>query len=985
GAAGGTLVTLTDGFVIKEHGHLKGDSSHAGLSIDDTAIINGEITVEKGGKITGGVVIGDATVATKAFPLRVKTTPVSGDAIALFTNNGVVDGGFTIQGIKAAAQKGAGASAANTKITGAHAVDIFHLNNTTEGSITGDITFNSSDLKFNLTNAGKITGDIGVNTNNNKLNTITNSGEIKANVIAAANLDNSGHILGKTGGSTLAAITATEITNTGTIKAAAIAVTNLTNEKDGNITATSIAKTAVATKVNNSGIIHVTAADKAIWTTNYKGESGSELHLNFSGNLAPIAGILTVTEATISSGSKIVLCSEGQTKASVSQAGVKLINATSGKITIEGGTITDILYTKAFGNSIIYATGYDASTDKLIKADLTVLENNDYLPSGLIPIAEVSKTVENSGKYGKAVTKAASATTTVGGVALIDHDKTHKVKKGVFDHKTELTSITHHAAKEADGDGHLFIDMVMPDCSSCHVIVASIITANGIVTVASATFKSGSKIVLCSENADAKNKSSKISFFQATASKLTVESTGTLLYTKKFTKKTGGDDYIIEATDTGITTAGIESVLTVKQIDDNIKHFFPNDPILVSDIATKFKNAHTINKAVTEASKTTVGGVALKTTDKKGVFDHQDKIADLMSDATEHSKDNGHLFIDMVMPDCSSCHVIVASIMYDKLCSHINARVSSKGIASNSDSYGITSGEFDENLGIWAGFSYLLAHESKNDDNQSYSEGTAMIFSLGADTVLNNDYTLGLSYSFNKSSNDIKGGLSDGKIGDRDINHHAISLYGAAGIEEVDINAALTYAFASHKGKDFLHDVEHGGGVFGINAAGSYALEVAEGFNLNLGGSLGFNYVTAEERENKYNHAADGKKAPTTAKTPKSGHSLIKLGIGVGTKDSLPVGDAMQFDYSVGVAYKFTHAMGDVKQDLTLVDPTSAKAADAFIVNVKGRTPSAHKCAIDASLGFRINPNIKFGIDLNLGIGHKLMEYGGSFVARYSF
>ncbi|CAB4044508.1 Hypothetical predicted protein, partial [Paramuricea clavata] len=172
------------------------------------------------------------------------------------------------------------------------------------------------------------------------------------------------------------------------------------------------------------------------------------------------------------------------------------------------------------------------------------------------------------------------------------------------------------------------------------------VSAN-LVDVGSATFKSGSKIVLCNEGATAATGGDTDTSHTHVLVKgpLTIEATDTLLYTKKFTTKTS--DCIIEATDTGITSNEIKSYLHVRTIDDNIKHFFPNDPILVSDIATKFKNAHTINKAVTEASKTTVGGVALKTTDKKGVFDNQDKIADLMNDAAEHSKDNGHLFIDM--------------------------------------------------------------------------------------------------------------------------------------------------------------------------------------------------------------------------------------------------------------------------------------------------------------------------------------------------
>ncbi|CAB4045957.1 Hypothetical predicted protein, partial [Paramuricea clavata] len=122
------LKNLTGGLVIGTGGSTIGLSIGAG----GFAAVNGN--VENKGTITGNVTIG-LPAGTAKFTLRPKTAPAAGKkGIALFTNSNVITGNIIIGGIKDTTPTPADA----------HKVDIFHLNNTKEGSITGDITFAST-------------------------------------------------------------------------------------------------------------------------------------------------------------------------------------------------------------------------------------------------------------------------------------------------------------------------------------------------------------------------------------------------------------------------------------------------------------------------------------------------------------------------------------------------------------------------------------------------------------------------------------------------------------------------------------------------------------------------------------------------------------------------------------------------------------------------------------------------------------------------
>ena len=564
--------------------------------------------------------------------------------------------------------------------------------------------------------------------------------------------------------------------------------------------------------------------------------------------------------------------------------------------------------------------------------------------------------------------------------------------------EVDTFELTNYAGAEISGNFELVKDSTIKfDVVNQSRITASKVnvtnyTAKALSQLALLIKSASSPIVTCSNNfsleKDAKivldpdgmkeNESKSLTIVEAGSINLHGQQVADILYTKF------GNLYIEATSATLQASKQITANLSAKKAPSfpvGSLGYMP-DMVKAVNADTYITRAKKLAVAINKAIKIEIAGIS---------NDHLKKIMKkkkrILAEALDYN-DSAEKVFDISLPDSSNSQLISNNKVANKLMEQVAARIASKSMVAvktgaskapaptSTKMRGVTSGDIAENISIWTGFNYLQSKTKKNDKKQSSSKLKAMVFSFGADSQLAyHDITLGASYGFANSNNQVQGGSSkmsmkerEGMLGEEDIKTHAFTIYSAMSIQQLDAQLALSYGMSKHepKGKD-----KYNSSIMGVNIAATYPVDL-DAFDIDITGSVGMSIVNTNEHGNKHG-----------TKTPKENNNLVHLGLIAVITDVVDLNSYLSLDYKLGLGAKYTIS-SDKKSKIAIAIAKGNDNKD-ITIDYKKRQVSPFDFNIDANFNLQIQKNTHLGLDLNLGMGKDSTDFGVATSIRYMF
>ena len=281
------------------------------------------------------------------------------------------------------------------------------------------------------------------------------------------------------------------------------------------------------------------------------------------------------------------------------------------------------------------------------------------------------------------------------------------------------------------------------------------------------------------------------------------------------------------------------------------------------------------------------------------------------------------------------------------------------GVRQSGRRTGISAGDLYMAGGIWLQYAYSDATQEERDSIYGY-EAETHGFTFGGDTDVNEEFNLGVAYTY--SDGKVKG--KDGSTNKADTEAHIFSVYSTMTNGPAFLDAHLSYSMGENNATRFIQ--ENGGGINEVKAAydaSSWNVSLTAGYNLPLGDSrdwswqplLVFNYSSIETDDYE-EESVTGDSADTLRfdKVQNNTYDVMEAGAGIKIIGDIDTGNMMLKPEFSLMGYH------DFKDDPVTMTAQYAAGGNAFLVHGAKREEDRFRFTAGGDMEFRNNLTLTF-------------------------
>ena len=286
---------------------------------------------------------------------------------------------------------------------------------------------------------------------------------------------------------------------------------------------------------------------------------------------------------------------------------------------------------------------------------------------------------------------------------------------------------------------------------------------------------------------------------------------------------------------------------------------------------------------------------------------------------------------------------------------------------------GIDRGHGFSNRGAWIQYSYNKATQDVRDNVPGYHAKTNG-FTIGADSVLENnrDIRTGIAYTYARG--DVKGEGTNSTI---DTDSNIFSLYTSSWEDNYFFDGRLSYAFGKNSGQRTVAgkrcDASYRSRSWGVGLSGGYHMELKNSWYWQP--KVAFNYYSIDTDDYSESARDPNQSFPSFDQVNNGRYSILELGAGVSLLADLAAKDTT-IRPELGVM-----AFHDFKKDPVEVTAHYATGGESFLINGAERVRNRYQA--EAAL----NVNVLDHTVCTLSYGYHWASHfkANGFIARISY
>ena len=238
---------------------------------------------------------------------------------------------------------------------------------------------------------------------------------------------------------------------------------------------------------------------------------------------------------------------------------------------------------------------------------------------------------------------------------------------------------------------------------------------------------------------------------------------------------------------------------------------------------------------------------------------------------------------------------------------------------------GIDRGHGFSNRGVWIQYSYNKATQDVKNNVPGYHAKTNG-FTIGADSVLENnrDIRTGIAYTYARG--DVKGEGTNSTI---DTDSNIFSLYTSSWEDNYFFDGRLSYAFGKNSGQRTVDgkrcDASYRSRSWGVGLSGGYHMELKNSWYWQP--KVAFNYYGIDTDDYSESARDPNQSSPSFDQVNNSRYSILELGAGISLLADLAAKDTT-IRPELGVM-----AFHDFKKDPVEVTAHYATGGESFLIN----------------------------------------------------
>ena len=286
---------------------------------------------------------------------------------------------------------------------------------------------------------------------------------------------------------------------------------------------------------------------------------------------------------------------------------------------------------------------------------------------------------------------------------------------------------------------------------------------------------------------------------------------------------------------------------------------------------------------------------------------------------------------------------------------------------------GIDRGHGFSNRGAWIQYSYNKATHDVRDNVPGYHAKTNG-FTIGADSVLENnrDIRTGIAYTYARG--DVKGEGTNSSI---DTDSNIFSLYTSSWEDNYFFDGRLSYAFGKNSGQRTVAgkrcDASYRSRSWGVGLSGGYHMELKNSWYWQP--KVAFNYYSIDTDDYSESARDPSQSFPSFDQVNNGRYSILELGAGISLLADLAAKDTT-IRPELGVM-----AFHDFKKDPVEVTAHYATGGESFLINGAERVRNRYQA--EAAL----NVNVLDHTVCTLSYGYHWASHfkANGFIARISY
>lgn len=286
---------------------------------------------------------------------------------------------------------------------------------------------------------------------------------------------------------------------------------------------------------------------------------------------------------------------------------------------------------------------------------------------------------------------------------------------------------------------------------------------------------------------------------------------------------------------------------------------------------------------------------------------------------------------------------------------------------------GIDRGHGFSNRGAWIQYSYNKATQDVKDNVPGYHAKTNG-FTIGADSVLENnrDIRTGIAYTYARG--DVRGEGSNSTI---DTDSNIFSLYTSSWEDNYFFDGRLSYAFGKNSGQRTVagkrYDASYRSRSWGVGLSGGYHMELKNSWYWQP--KVAFNYYSIDTDDYSESARDPNQSFPSFDQINNGRYSILELGAGISLLADLAAKDTT-IRPELGVM-----AFHDFKKDPVEVTAHYATGGESFLINGAERVRNRYQA--EAAL----NVNVLDHTVCTLSYGYHWASHfkTNGFIARISY
>ncbi len=314
-------------------------------------------------------------------------------------------------------------------------------------------------------------------------------------------------------------------------------------------------------------------------------------------------------------------------------------------------------------------------------------------------------------------------------------------------------------------------------------------------------------------------------------------------------------------------------------------------------------------------------------------------------------------------PTDSDMVVGTSQMLNKQISNQVDKRLNISGLSGGDSVSGRNGGENGRNGGddfnlesVWAQVLFNVSDQDTSSDTQGYL-GKTIGISVGADTELLENFTLGLGYTYSYSQVDS----DDREI---DVNTQTVFLYAKYQPDSRFVRAVLSYGFSDYDEQKTASDVSFGAD-YSTHALGA---DVTTGYNFanGLTPEVGLRYLLV-------NQETYTDEAGQTVHTPNS--DLLTAVVGLGYKKRMNA-QTFFFDFTAGVNATYDVITDNVQSGVDIAGQTA--------YTIQGE--EIHRFGTEWTIGAETHfQNWSFNLDYDFGLKENFTSHTVILKAKYDF